>query len=78
MGFEINNGKEYLPPEEDMYGVNDIEEREQFEALLGMSGFDQETRFRRRKTAMVIVAVMLLLVFLLAFGGSELLQMIRQ
>lgn len=71
MGFEIHDGKEQLPPEEDIYGVNDIEERERFNALFATGELTQEERLRRRKTVIVTVALLLLLSFVLAFVVIE-------
>ncbi len=64
MGFEIRDGKEHLPDEEDVYGVNDIEERERFDALFG--GSTQEERVRRRKLIIRWMAVLVVLAFVLA------------
>jgi len=73
MSFEINDGKEHLPDEEDVYGVNDIEERERFEALFG--GRTQEERVRRRKRIIRWTAALVILAFLLAMvvAGRQLL-----
>ena len=64
MNFEINDGREHLPDEEDVYGVNDIEEQERFDALFGQP--TQEDRVRRRKMVMRIVIVLLVTAFSLA------------
>lgn len=67
MNFEIRDGKEDVPPEEDIYGVNDAEEREQFEVLLGIAP-SQETRLRRRKLRLRILCVVVAAAFLLVFA----------
>jgi len=67
MGFDIQDGKEYLPPEEDIYDVNDIEEREAFESLLGLSPSTQDQRLKRRRIILVVVAVFLVIAFGVAF-----------
>jgi hypothetical protein len=64
MNFEIRDGKEHLPDEEDIYGVNDIEERERFDSLFG--GNTQENRVRRRKVIIRWTAVLVVFSFLLA------------
>jgi len=64
--MEINNGKEHLLDEEDIYGVNDIEEREQFEALFGAE--TQEDRLRRRRVRMRILAGLVILAFAAVFA----------
>lgn len=64
MNFEINGDKKWLPDEEDIYGVNDIEERERFDQLLGI-GTSQAERIRRRKLIMHIVAVLVITSFAL-------------
>jgi hypothetical protein len=66
MNFEIRDGKEHLPDEEDIYGVNDIEERERFDSLFG--GNTQEDRVRRRKVIIQVISLLVLLSFALAFG----------
>ena len=66
MGFEINDSKEPIPDEEDIYGVNDIEEQDRFNSLFGNS--TQEARVRRRRTIMRWTAVLVTLAFVLAFG----------
>ena len=64
MNFEIRDGKEHLPDEEDIYGVNDIEERERFDTLFG--GKTQEDRVRRRKVAIRWTAALVVFSFMLA------------
>ena len=60
MNFEINDGKEHIPDEDDIYGVNDIEERERFESLFG--GYTpQEERIRRRKIRIRVLAVLVII-----------------
>ena len=59
--MEIHDGKEHLPDEEDIYGVNDIEERERFEALFGSD--TQEDRLRRRRVRTRILAAIVILAF---------------
>lgn len=54
MGFEIKHGKDNLPDEEDIYGVNDADERDAFNALFGAK--PMEARLRRRKTILVLTA----------------------
>jgi hypothetical protein len=70
MSFEIKDGKEEIPPEEDIYGVDDIVEEEEFNSLLGMKSFSQEARMRRRRNIIIVVAALILLSFALAFGQS--------
>lgn len=60
MNFELRNGKEHLPDEEDMYGVNDAEERERFDALFGAP--TQEERLRRRRSRLRIIAGLVIIV----------------
>ena len=58
MGFEIRDGKEYLPPEDDIYGVDDaIEEREFNSLLLGMGTFSDDARLRRRRNIIIVSAL---------------------
>ncbi|HET6456047.1 MAG TPA: hypothetical protein VFI02_16700 [Armatimonadota bacterium] len=64
--MEIHDGKEHLPDEEDIYGVNDIEERERFEALFGSE--TQEDRLRRRRARMRILAAIVILAFAAVFA----------
>ena len=64
--MEIRDGKEHLPDEEDIYGVNDIEEREQFEALFGAE--TQQDRLRRRRVGMRILAGLVILAFAAVFA----------
>ena len=59
--MEIRDDKEHLPDEEDIYGVNDIEERERFEALFGSE--TQEDRLRRRRVRLRILAAVVILAF---------------
>ena len=59
--MEIRDDKEHLPDEEDIYGVNDIEERERFEALFGSE--TQEDRLRRRRVRLRILAAIVILAF---------------
>ena len=66
MNFEMKDGKEHLPDEEDIYGANDIEERERFEALFGRP--TQEERLRRRKARIRVLAVLVIVAFALAFA----------
>ena len=63
MGFEIRDGKERIPDEEDVYGVNDIEERDLFDSLFG--GTTQEERVRRRKARMRVLAILVIITFAL-------------
>ncbi len=65
MGFEIRDGKDNIPDEEDVYGVNDAEERDRFNALFGKS--TQEVRVHRRRLIMRITAGLVLLAFVCAF-----------
>ena len=76
MGFEIIDSKENLPPEEDIYDVNDIEEQDEFNKLLGMDEFTQEARIHRRRIIIAAVAFILILAFALAFGGAQLLHLL--
>ena len=64
--METRDGKENLPDEEDIYGVNDIEERERFDALFG--GETQEDRLRRRRVRMRILAGLVILAFAAVFA----------
>ena len=66
MNSEIRDGKDRIPDEEDIYGVNDIEERDQFNALFG--GVTQEERVRRGKARFRIFAALVIIALLLAFG----------
>lgn len=70
MNFEIRDGKERVPDEDDIYGVNDIEERDQFNALFG--GVTQDERVRRGKARFRILAALIIIAFLLAIGILEL------
>lgn len=67
MGFEIQDGKEHLPDEEDIYGVNDIEEQDRFNALMGDIRFTQEERLRRRRMIFTVTGVVVLLAFVAMF-----------
>ena len=64
MGFETRDGKEPLPDEEDIYGVNDLEEQERFESLFGEP--TQDERMRRRRMYVRILAILLLASFTVA------------
>jgi len=64
--MEIGDGKEHLPDEEDIYGVNDIEEHERFDALFGIG--TQEDRVRRRQIKMRILAGLVILAFATVFA----------
>lgn len=66
MNFEIRNGKERLPDEEDIYGVNDAEERDAFNALFGTTPLEE--RIHRRKLRMRALAVALIIAFGTAFA----------
>lgn len=66
MGFEIKDGKEHLPDEEDIYGVNDAEEREAFHALFGITPL--EKRLRRRRIIMGFLAAFIIVSFGLVFA----------
>ena len=66
MSFEIKDGKEHIPDEEDVYGVNDADERDLLESIFG--GTTQEQRTRRRKARMRVLAVLVVIAFALAFG----------
>lgn len=59
MGFEIKHGKDHLPDEDDIYGVNDAEERDAFNAFFGAKPI--EARLRRRRTILVLTAVALII-----------------
>jgi hypothetical protein len=65
MGFEIKDGKEHLPDEEDIYGANEAEEQDEFNALFGME--TQEDRLRRRKKLLRALAVVVIITFGVAF-----------
>ena len=64
--MEIRDGQEHLPDEEDVYGVNDIEERERFDALFG--GETQEDRLRRKRIRMRLLAGLVILAFAAVFA----------
>jgi hypothetical protein len=66
MNFEIRDGDEPIPDEEDIYDVNDIEERDQFNALLGHNFITQDARLRRRRLMWMAVAGVILLASLSA------------
>lgn len=66
MGFEIKDDKEHIRDEDDIYGVNDADERDLLESIFG--GMTQEQRVRRRKARMRVVAVLVIIAFALAFG----------
>lgn len=65
MNFEIRDGKDHIPDEEDIYGVNDAEERDRFDPLFGKS--TQEVRVRRRRLIMRLTAGLVLVAFICAF-----------
>ena len=67
MNFEIRHGKEHLPDEEDIYDVNDAEERDQFDALFGLTPLEEQVR--RRKLRMRIVAVVVVVAFAVVIAG---------
>lgn len=73
MGFEIQDGKERLPDEEDIYGVNDAEEREQLEALFGKTPVEE--RLRRRKVRLRTLAILVIIIFAFAFALVEIPQL---
>ena len=64
--MEIRDGRKHLPDEEDIYGVNDIEEHERFDALFGIGS--QENRLRRRTVRMRILAGLVILAFAAVFA----------
>ena len=66
MGFEIKDDKEHIPDEDDIYGVNDADERDLLESIFG--GMTQEERVRRRKARMRVAAVLVVIAFALACG----------
>lgn len=68
MGFEIKRGKDHLPDEEDIYGVNDADEREAFEVLFGVKPVGERLRQRRTILALIAVAIIIALGFLLAMN----------
>ena len=63
MNFEIKHDNEHLPDEEDIYDVNDAEERDEFNSLFGLTPL--EKKVHQRKIVMRIVAV---LVIIIVFG----------
>ena len=67
MNFEINDGKEHLPDEEDIYGVNDIEEQERFNSLFG-DFVSQEERIRRRRVRLRILTALVIAAFAASFA----------
>jgi len=74
MNFEIRNGKERLPDEEDIYGVNDAEERDAFNALFGTTPLEE--RIHRRKLRMQILAAALVIAFGIAFAIAGLCRLL--
>ena len=66
MNFEIRDDKEHLPDEEDIYGVNDAEERDAFDTLFGITPMKE--RLRRRKIRLRILALVVIISFALAFA----------
>lgn len=66
MGFEIKDDKEHIPDEDDIYGVNDADERDLLESIFG--GMTQEERVRRRKARMRVLSVLVIIAFAIAFG----------
>ena len=66
MNFEIRDGKEHLPDEEDIYGINDAEERDAFNTLFGITPLEE--RVRRRKLRMRLLAVLVIIAFGAAFA----------
>lgn len=67
MSFEIRDGKEPLPDEEDIYDVNDIEDQERFNYLLGHNFMSQEQRLRARRRVIIVTNAVLLLLSLISF-----------
>ena len=77
MNFEIKDGSEHLPHEEDVYGVNDIEERERFDALLGARGrLSDEERMRRRRLGIRLLAALVVVALTIAFASLGVRQML--
>ena len=66
MSFEMRDGKERLPDEEDIYGVNDVEERDVLNALFGQPTLEE--RLRRRKTWLRLLAGLLIFVAAVVFA----------
>ena len=75
MNFEIRDGNERLPDEEDVYGVNDIEEQERFDSLLGI-GLTQEERVAHHKARLRVIAVVVIIAFGLLFVMAGLRQLL--
>lgn len=68
MGFEIRDGREHLPDEEDIYGVNDADERDAFNALFGAPTQEDLLRRRRSRIRMVAFALAVIFIGLALFG----------
>jgi len=66
VSFEMRDGKERLPDEEDIYGVNDVEERDVLNALFGQPTLEE--RLRRRKTWLRLLAGLLIFVAAVVFA----------
>jgi len=62
----MRDGKERLPDEEDIYGVNDVEERDVLNALFGQPTLEE--RLRRRKTWLRLLAGLLIFVAAVVFA----------
>ena len=71
----MRDGKERLPDEEDIYGVNDVEERDVLNALFGQPTLEE--RLRRRKTWLRLLAGLLIFVAALVVALSVLRQIPR-
>jgi hypothetical protein len=78
VSFEIRDGKDYLPPEDDIYGVDEIVEEQEFNSLLGMNKFSHDARIRRRNNIVIAVALVLVFVFAVIFAAPGLLDLLAQ
>ena len=70
MYFEIKDGKDRLPDEDDVYAVNDVEERDAFNSLFGLKSIEKRHRNRRLLMAFlsaIVLAAFLLLLFSVSF-----------
>ncbi|MCL6519774.1 MAG: hypothetical protein K6T99_08070 [Armatimonadetes bacterium] len=70
MNYEVREGKERLPEEEDIYGVNESTENE-YDYEFWMP---HEAKLRRRKTRLRALAVIVILAFVITIGFFEIIQ----
>jgi|GEM_PF-1127411 len=72
MNFELREGKERLPDEEDIYGVNESLENEyDYEVWM-----PYESRLRARKARIRVIAATVILVFSLGLACFEFIRLI--